>query len=140
MTAKSFNFSILRATLSGSFHRDSDGLEREYRELARNQCQILSPRRLDFMDSSALFVKHVAEREESVGTIERHHLQAISQSDFLWLHAPDGYVGLSAAMEIGYAHGQQIPIFSSADIQDVMIKQFVTKVPSVFAAIERLSS
>lgn len=128
----------IRVTLSGSFHRDEKGLERNYRELIQNQCQVLSPRRLDFMDRSALFVKHNAEAEDDEFTIEKHHLQAIEQSDFLWLHAPEGYVGVSAALEIGFAFAHRIPIFSETLLEDTGLRHFVTQVPSVFSAIEQL--
>lgn len=132
--------SIIRATLSGSFHRDPEGLERSYRELSRNQCQVLSPRSLEFEDEGALFVKHSIETAETEGTIQRHHLQAIALSDFLWVHAPQGYIGISAAMEIGYAYGNGTPVYSDEIPKDEMLKHFVTHVSSVFAAIELLRS
>jgi hypothetical protein len=131
--------SILRATLSGSFHKDPDGLDRSYRELARNQCQILSPRSLEFEDAGVLFVRHTIETDD-VGIIQKHHLQAIALSDFLWVHAPDGYIGTSVAMEIGYAYANGTPVFSSQVPKDEMLKHFVKNVPSVFAAIELLRS
>lgn len=127
-----------KATLTGSFHRDPKGLERDYRELALAQCQILSPRSLDFEDPSVLFVRHSVERQDPVRLIEQHHLQAIALSDFLWVHAPEGYVGTSGAMEIGYALAKGVPVYSSELPQDPMLKSFITKVPSVFAAIEQL--
>jgi hypothetical protein len=129
---------IVRVTLSGSFHKDQEGLDRSYRELVNNQCQVLSPRSLAFEDSKVLFVKHTVEKDDSVGVIQRHHLQAISLSNFLWLHAPGGYIGTSTAMEIGYAYHNGTPIFSDNVPHDEMLKHFVTKVPSVFAAIELL--
>ena len=137
MTRKNSN-TIIKATLSGSFHRDPEGLDRSYRELARNQCQILSPRSLEFEDEGVLFVKHSIESEDSVEVIQKHHLQAIALSDFVWLHAPNGYVGTSAAMEIGYAYKNGTPIFSDHIPEDEMLKHFVTYAPSVFAAIEQL--
>lgn len=130
----------IRVTLGGSFHRDPEGLERSYRELVRNQCQILSPRTLAFVDTSALFVKHAVEARDDVDVIEKFHLQSISLSDFMWVHAPDGYIGLSTAMEIGYAYAQGTPIFANQVLQDEMLKHFVTYVPSVFAAIEQLAA
>jgi hypothetical protein len=139
MSRESSN-SIIRVTLSGSFHRDPEGLDRSLRELVRNQCQVLSPRSLEFQDTSVLFVKHEIEKNENAGTIQKQHLQAITLSDFLWVHAPDGYVGVSAAMEIGYAYRSGTPIFASQIPKDEMLKHFVTFVPSVFAAIELLGS
>lgn len=132
------NSSPLKVTLSGSFHRDGEGLAREYRELALAQCQILSPRTLDFEDPSLLFVRHAVEKQDSIRTVELHHLQAIALSDFLWVHAPDGYIGTSGALEIGYALARGIPVFSAEEAEDPTLKSFITKVPSVFAAIEQL--
>jgi len=131
---------VLRVALCGSFRRDPEGLSRSYRELVRNQCQVLSPRSLSFEDNSTLFVKHAVEEGDDAGVIERHHLQAIALSDFVWVHAPDGYIGTSAAMEVGYAFGKGTPIFSDHIPNDEMFKHFVTFVPSVFAAIEQLQT
>jgi nucleoside 2-deoxyribosyltransferase len=83
-------------------------------------------------------VKHKVEERDSQFVIQSHHLQAIALSDFLWLHAPDGYIGTSGAMEIGYAVAKDIPIFSSETPKDETLKHFVTIVPSVFRAIEQL--
>ncbi|MBC7943401.1 hypothetical protein H7X68_02810 [Candidatus Saccharibacteria bacterium] len=129
---------IIRVTLSGSFHKDPEGLQRAYNELARNQCQVLSPHRLDFVDHSVLFVRDVAEKLDSVYSLETHHLRAIAQSDFLWIHAPEGYIGISTAMEVGYATALNIPIFTSSLIKDKTIFMFITKIESVFMAIEAL--
>lgn len=138
MTAESSRFKPVRVTLSGSFHKDPGKLEREYQELVRNQCQVLSPRTLDFNDPAVLFVRNRVEERDSVEIIQSHHFQAIALSDFVWLHAPDGYVGLSGAMEIGYAVALNIPVFSSRAPKDETLKHFVQIVPSVFRAIEQL--
>ena len=140
MVKGNFDPTLIKATLSGSFHRDPKGLSHDYRELVRNQCQVLSPRSLDFVDSTALFVRHEIEADESSFTIQRHHLQAVALSDFLWVHAPDGYVGLSGAMEIGYAYAHGVTIFSDQPLKDETLKHFVTSVSSVFEAIELLSA
>ena len=134
------NSKPIKVTLSGSFHKNPHGLAREYRELIQNQCQVLSPRSLDFEDESLLFVRNRVERQDSVNRIESFHLQAIALSDFLWLHAPHGYVGISGAMEIGYAIALGIPVYSTVDLQDQTLNSFITKVPSVFAAIEQMGA
>lgn len=130
---------IVRTTLSGSFHKDSKGLQRAYNELARNQCQILSPHRLDFEDHSALFVRDIAEKNDSAHSLEVHHLRAIAQSDFLWVHLPEGYIGPSTAMEVGYATALGIPVFASCRVDDNALVGFITKVDSVFRALEILN-
>lgn len=131
---------IIRATLSGSFHKDIEGLQRAYKELACCQCQILSPHRLNFETSSVLFVRDISEKAETNFNLEKHHLLAISQSDFLWVHAPCGYIGISTAMEVGYAAALNIPIFSNSIIEDQTMSMFIKKIDSVFMALETISS
>lgn len=75
-----------RAVLCGSYRRDIDGLRRAYDELAVTGCQVLSPRRVDFMDGE--FVVDAAEVGLSPREIENWYLRAIEQSDFILLHAP----------------------------------------------------
>lgn len=126
---------IRRCVLSGSFHQDSAGLQRAYQELVAYGCQVLSPHRLEFTDSGAEFVRDTAEVGMSEYDIELHHLLAIRQSDFVWLHVADGHVGTSASFEIGFAHALQIPVFATSLPADSMLSQFVRVVPSVFAAL-----
>ena len=51
---------------------------------------------------------------------------------FVMLHAPKGYVGLSAAMEIGFATAQGCPVFSRTAPQDIALRRLVNVVPSVY--------
>jgi nucleoside 2-deoxyribosyltransferase len=101
-------------------------------------CQILSPHRLDFLDVSAEFVVEKHEFDLSVKEIQNHHLLAIRQADFLWLHLPNGYVGTSTSFEIGYALASKIPMFSNTTPNDETLSHFVTIVPSAYIAIERI--
>lgn len=128
--------SVARVALVGSYRRDRPGLARAYNELIDTNCQVLSPRRLDFDD--AAFVRDAVEYDMSVGQVERHHLNAIRQSDFVWLHAPHGHIGTSGAFEIGFAYAHQIPIFSSVIPEDILIREYVTPCSSVFAAKQML--
>jgi hypothetical protein len=49
-----------------------------------------------------------------------------------------GYLGLSAAFEIGRALALNIPTFATSEPSDQIFKQFITVVPSVFEAIHTL--
>ena len=130
---------LVRCTLSGSFHRDSDGLKRIYRELAQNGCQILSPHTVEFDETKDSFVKHSTENGLTQDFLERHHLMSIRQSDFLWVHCPDGYVGNSTALEIGAAYSYGIPVYSHTKPLDSTIALFVSVVPSVFYIVDQIS-
>jgi hypothetical protein len=129
---------VVRCVLSGSFRRDFANLERDYHELVLAGCQVLSPHRLDFADPEAAFVKDRAEADLSPAEIEKHHLLAVRQADFVWLHCPEGYIGPSAALEIGYAMSERKPIFSKTAPSEPGLQPFVTVVPSVFMALQEL--
>ena len=129
---------IVRCTLSGSYHKDRKGLSSVYAELATCGCQVLSPHRLEFDAEDTLFVRDKAETNVSETNLEEHHLLSIKQSDFLWIHAPEGYIGTSTSMEIGFAHANNIPVFSSQAIEDVTLRHFVQTVPSVYKAMESI--
>ena len=129
------NFEPPRAVLCGSYKRDREGLFRAYDELVVTGCQVLSPRRMLF-DNNAAFVRDAAEQGISPQAIEDWHLSAIRQADFVMLHAPDGYVGLSAAMEIGFATAQDCPVFSRTAPQDIAVQGLVRVVPSVYDALQ----
>lgn len=124
------NFEPPRAVLCGSYKRDREGLWRAYDELVTTGCQVLSPRRMWFDD--AAFVRDTAEQDIPPQAVETWHLSAIRQADFVMLHAPKGYVGLSAAMEIGFATAQKCPVFSRTAPQDIALRGLVKVVPSVY--------
>jgi dCTP diphosphatase len=101
----------MSVVLCGSFRRDAAGLADIHAELSRF-FRVLSPQAVDFVDPTAAFVRLSSETGESDLDIEARHLDAMTAADFVWLHAPDGYVGSSASMELGYANALGIPIFS----------------------------
>lgn len=129
---------VVRCVLSGSFRRSTEELEREYQELALAGCQILSPHRLDFVDVNTDFVKDAAEETLSVQEIEQHHLLALRQADFVWLHCPAGYVGPSAAFELGYALAHGKPVFGKTVPEEEVFRSYVQAVPSVFMVLQKL--
>ncbi len=124
------NFEPPRAVLCGSYKRDREGLWRAYDELVTTGCQVLSPRRMWFDD--AVFVRDTAEQDIPPQAVETWHLSAIRQANFVMLHAPKGYIGLSAAMEIGFATAQKCPVFSRTAPQDIALRGLVKVVPSVY--------
>ncbi|MFZ1300981.1 MAG: hypothetical protein WAQ27_00140 [Candidatus Microsaccharimonas sp.] len=130
---------VVRCVLSGSYRKDRNGLLSAYRELVTNGCQVLSPHRLDFEEQDVLFVRDRAEASFSEEVIERHHLLAITQADFVWLHAPKGYIGPSAAFEIGYALAHSIPVYTAEEIDNKGLRPFTTLVASVYKGIESLN-
>lgn len=124
------------AVVCGTFHRDLDGLKRDYDELLAIGTLVLSPVDLDFTGEREGFVYAAHEAHRSPEEIETDHLAAIASADFIWLHAPEGYVGLSASMELGVAHALGRPIFGRGRPQDVTLREFVEAVDSPEQAVK----
>jgi hypothetical protein len=130
--------SVVRAVLSGTYKRDLKNLHNAYDELIATGCQVLSPHSLTFVSEEHGFRKTVHEARRSYEELERHHLFAVAEADFVWLHAPNGYIGTSAAMEIGFATASDTPVFSRDEIEDPAIAPFVKRCNSVFEALCQL--
>jgi hypothetical protein len=70
---------------------------------------------------------------------DRHH-ECIRAANFLWLVCPDGYVGPSASMELGYAAAVGVPIFALRHPSDLTLRQYVKIAPSLRAVVEIVGS
>lgn len=125
-----------RVVICGSFRRDMAGLKRVFQELEVTGCRILSPISIDFEDSGAPFVKTDNESDFTANELERFHLRTLRDADFVWLHAPNGYVGTSAAYELGFAAALRKPVFSFATPADEMLASQIQTTTSVFAALQ----
>ena len=133
--AESPSASQMAVTVCGSFRRDASALRSDYSELVEAGCAIVSPRTLEWATEKDGFVFAADEVGRLPGEIEHDHLTAMRSSHFVWLHAPEGYVGRSAAMELGYAHALGLQVFSRELPADVTLAALVTKVSSPAAAV-----
>jgi len=113
-------------TLCGSFRQDPAALRAEHQSLIAAGCQVLSPKALDFVAEDDGFVFALGEQELGSAKVERSHLRAIEQADFIWLHCPEGYIGVSAIMEIGFAQLLGKAIFASERPCERVIADLVT--------------
>ncbi len=116
--------------LSGSFRKDVIGLAREFEELRDLGFQILSPTNVKVVSEKEGFVFMDGEEKWAPEAIELRHLSAIQRAAFVWLHAPEGYVGPSAALEVGFARASGIPVYSRVAPRDRVLQQLVETVPS----------
>ena len=128
-----------KVVICSSFRKDPAGLGKLFRELETNGCRILSPLTLDFTDTESEFVTAQNDESYSVQELERYHLRAIRDADFVMLHAPEGYVGTSASFELGYAIALGIPVFGKTKVTDQMLQTQVTASESVFEILETIS-
>lgn len=122
-----------KVAVSGTFHRDPEGLANLVLQLQRIGCQVLSPRSEYAVSADKNFVRFAGEESFDPTQIERWHLHAILHADALWLHCPAGYIGIATAMEIGFAVALNKPVFTLRRPNDEQIAGFVETLPDVFA-------
>ena len=125
-----------KVVICGTYHRDPAGLRRIFRELEATGCRILSPIAINFQNIHDEVVVTSNEMDLSIDELEKFHIRAIREADFIWLHNPEGHIGISASYELGYANAAGIPVFCFNSPNDEMLATRVHVVNSVFEAIE----
>ena len=125
---------MITATVSGSFHRHMDAISRAVHELASRGVRVLSPADPRVVAAQGEFLFVASDPVRSVRLVQDRHLDCIRAASFLWLVCPDGYVGQSASMEIGFAAGARVPIYASTAPSDVTLREYVQVVPSISVA------
>lgn len=114
----------ISASISGSFRRDLAGIQERIHQFQQKGVEVLSPKLSKAVSQQGEFVR-LQEDKGTPGEIESKHLKAISQSDFLYVVNPGGYIGRSVAFEIGYALSKGIPVYSLEEPEDVALSSFV---------------
>lgn len=127
---------MLRVTVSGSFRRHMTEIYEAVAEFVDRGATVLSPADPRIVDQIGEFVFVASDRVRSIKMVEDRHLDCIRSSDFLWLVAPDGYVGQSASMELGYAIAHNVPIFCTQLPNDGTLRKYVQRVPSLSVALQ----
>lgn len=128
------------AVISGTFRKDPAGLRLAYQELLDLGCKVLSPRNAHVVGEQDGFVYMAGEQTETPEAIELQHLEAMERAQFVWLFAPEGYVGLSAALEVGFARAAGIPVYSTNSPSDAIVRSLVRVVSSPREVASELKS
>jgi NTP pyrophosphatase (non-canonical NTP hydrolase) len=113
-----------QVTISGSFNRHWEAVSRVLREVQQMGAEVLSPThdRVDRDDAGFVYLEGDV---GSTGEIETRHLEAIGRSDLLYVVNPDGYVGNSTSLEIGWALSQGIVVRSLEPTDDPVFRHLV---------------
>jgi len=131
---------MLTATVSGSFHRHMEAITSAVRELATLSVRVLSPADPRVVAAQGEFLFVASDRVRSVRLVQDRHLESIRAANVLWLVCPDGYVGQSASMEVGFAAAAGVPIFATHAPYDLTLREYVTIVPTLAAALRRVEA
>lgn len=130
---------MLKATVSGSFHRHMVPIYEAVGGLREAGVDVLSPSDPRVVDHIGDFLFVASDKLRSIKLVQNRHLAAIRASDFLWVVCPDGYTGASTSMEIGAAYASGIPVFSDSPALDITLGQYVTHVASLNDAVRSIS-
>src|SRR5256885_1297576 len=130
---------MLKATVSGSFHRHITAIYEAVGELRSVGVDVLSPADPRVVGYSGEFLFVASDRLRSIKLVQQRHFQAIRRSDFLWVASPDGYTGESTSGEIGAATVLNVPVFASHAPTNLTWQQFVQVVPSISRAVEMVA-
>lgn len=128
---------MLKATVSGSFHRHMTAIYETVGQLRARGIDVLSPSDPRVVDHVGEFLFVASDRLRSVKLVQDRHLAAIRSSDFLWIVCPDGYTGPSTCMEIGSAVAAGVPVFANTPAADITIKEYVSTVETFEDAVSR---
>jgi len=130
----------LKAAVSGSFHRHMAAIGAAVEELASRSIRVLSPADPRVVAAQGEFLFVASDRVRSVRLVQDRHLESIRAADFLWLVCPDGYVGQSASMEVGFAAAARVPIFATHVPSDLTLREYVTIVLTLSEAVRTVSA
>ncbi len=128
---------MLKAAVSGSFHRHLAAITAAVHDLGKLSVRVLSPadpRIVAHQGAEFLFV--ASDRVRSIKLVQQRHLDSIRAADFVWLVCPDGYVGQSASMEVGFAAASGVPVFATRGPSDLTLREYVTTVPTLVEALQ----
>ena len=131
---------MLRATISGSFHRFMPAIYTAVCELRAQGVQVLSPADPRVVDHLGEFLFVASDRLRSIKLVQDRHFEAIKASDFLWVVSPDGYAGTSTSAEIGAAYAFEVPVFSDCLPLDITLQHYVRKANSIAEVVSLMRS
>jgi len=128
---------MVTATVSGSFHRFMSEIERAVQTFAQMGVKVVSPADPRVVDAIGEFLFVASDRVRSIRMVQDRHLESIAATDFVWLVCPDGYVGQSASMEIGFAVAANVPIYSTHLPSDLTLRHYVHQVDGMRTVVDR---
>jgi hypothetical protein len=126
---------MIRATVSGSFHRHITPIYEQVQELRTLGVDVLSPSDPRVVDHIGEFLFVASDRIRAVKLVQDRHLEAIRASDFLVVVCPDGYTGPSTSGEIMAATVLGVPIYSTAPVTDITMREYLQQIQTLREAV-----
>lgn len=112
-----------QSLIVGSFRKHYEPITEVIRSFHANGIEVLSPKEAKILNPDDEFVifnydpSHLSEKELEDLVLDKMH-----RSHFVYLVNPGGYVGLSAAFEIGYCAAHGIDVYAMAPSNELCMK------------------
>lgn len=128
-------FQRKRVTISGSFSRHMKEIGQSMETFQNLDYTVMSPITTNIIKELEDFLYVRGDTLDNIRLTEDKHLNAIFKSDFLWVCCPDGRMGISASLEIGYAIAMNKKIYTKDNILDPTLVEYMSKVNNIDEAI-----
>lgn len=110
--------------ISGSFRKHLPDIGKIRDEFMKLGFEVLSPQSSTAINQDAEFVILSSDKTQDIKTLEQKHLDSITRADALFIYNPNGDIGLSATLELGWAHALGKRIFAKEVPTDITLQQF----------------
>lgn len=110
--------------ISGSFRKHLPDIGKVRDEFMKLGFEVLSPQSSTAINQDAEFVILSSDKTQDIKTLEQKHLDSITRADALFIYNPNGDIGLSATLELGWAHALGKRIFAKEVPTDITLRQF----------------
>jgi nucleoside 2-deoxyribosyltransferase len=125
----------------GSYREDLAGLLAFCRSLVQLGLRVLHPPPQAYRIGEELgFVRLDSDCSLDQGQVQRHVFTLLDSCDAVILYSPKGRVGVSAALEIGYALHARKPIYATARPEDVTVRALLSYEPSALTDFLRAAT
>ena len=114
----------LSVVISGSFRRYFDGISETVKAFEALSIDVFSPKASKVINPGDEFAVLETDDTSDPRTLEQRHLDAITTADALYLYDPDGYIGDSSKMELGWAIALGKPVFCKELVADSTLNFF----------------
>ena len=114
----------LSVVISDSFRRYFDGISETVGTFESLGIDVLSPKASKMINPGEGFAVLETDDTSDPRTLEQRHLDTITAADALYLYNPEGYIGDSSKMELGWAIALGKPVFCKELVADSTLKFF----------------
>lgn len=110
--------------ISGSFRKHLPDIGKLRDEFMKLGFEVLSPQSSTAVNPDPEFVILTSDDTKDIKTLEQKHLDCITRADAILIYNPNGEIGMSATLELGWAHALGKRIFAKEVPTDITLRQF----------------